>query len=159
MGVFVTDLRTFPQFLHVRGCMHVCVCVLACINSLQSGWLCSQTPQSGCIATNSPRSPLHPPPLPDSSVRAFELTEGTCKHSPLPSRAHPQTRRRWRAPLVRLQSRSLRASACVVRACYLWIPQSRNMKEGQGGRSPPPQLSRSITDRERDEESSSARFS
>lgn len=73
-------------------CARVCVFVRvpACINSLRSGWLCSQTPQSGCIATNSPplpvrtRSfPISTPPPPHLSERAFELMEGTGEYSHL----------------------------------------------------------------------------
>lgn len=163
MGAFVRPgLRRFPQFLHVRGCMRVCACacarlcvfaralvcvfarVPACINSLRSGWLCSQTPQSGCVATNSPPLPRahhNPPPQTDTPLlfRASVSTGGG-KRRIFPA---PSSRAHLRHHVIGVFDLSvsvcaMRCAAAPRRARYLWIPQSGNMKEGHRGRSPPP---------------------
>lgn len=60
MGVFLSVCPGSHSFCMCVGacmCVYECVCVHTnCIKSLQSGWLCSQTAQSGCVATKSPQS-------------------------------------------------------------------------------------------------------
>lgn len=118
----------------VHACVCMSVCAQACINSLQSGWLCSQTALSGCIATDSPHSP------PSPSLLLCERLNLQCNLKIFSTLSHTHLRHHSVCVCVSW-------SVCVMYACYLWIPQRETHERGKERKKSSSQLC-SITDRE-----------
>lgn len=123
----------------VHACVCMSVCAQACINSLQSGWLCSQTALSGCIATDSPHSP------PSPSLLLCERLNLQCNLKIFSTLSH--THLRHHSVCVRV---CLRLLVCVCYVCLLSMDSTepKHMKEEKRGRSPPPSSAVSPTERD-----------
>lgn len=121
----------------VGACKCVWVCALTCIKSLQRGWLCSQTAQSGCIATKSPHSPPSPS-SPSSSLLCKRLNNRvTWKHF---EHSHTLT-----SECTALSKKHHSMCVCVCYVCWLSVDSTeRNTWKRKKSSS---QLC-SITDRE-----------
>lgn len=128
---------------HVLGRMSACVCLHACINSLQSGWLWSQTALSGCIATTSSLLPYTtPPPTPFFACECLNLQRNLKSFSML-------------SHLLYLRPQCVCRCVCVrVCICYLWIPQRQTYERGKERKMPPDPPAVSLTERHREVETS-----
>ncbi len=149
------QIPTAPACVWVHACVCIQVCAQACINSLRSGWLCSQTAQSGCIATNSPHSPPSPLLLLLLLLPLFCVSVLNLQCNPKTfltlSHTHLWVRRltlKRHVSMCVFVSLGVCVFVCVMCACYLWVPQSWTHERGRERKKSSSQLC-SITDRER----------